>query len=308
MKQRRYRPKLGHALMAGAFICLWWLERRRPLRAAVEPAAARQARNAAVAALAGVTVQLLERPLVEPLARLVERRRWGLLGPCAGPAWARAAVSLALLDYTLYLWHVLVHRVPFLWRFHLVHHVDRDLDASTALRFHFGELAISVPWRALQVAAIGVTPRELQRWQQAVIVSILFHHSNLELPLWIERPLSRIVMTPRLHGIHHADREEIRDSNWSSGLTVWDRLHGTLRTDLRQRDITIGVAPYHAAADVRLARLMALPFRAAATSGPSASGDGESAPRARAADAARGLEPATAPDSDRAAAAGPDRE
>jgi sterol desaturase/sphingolipid hydroxylase (fatty acid hydroxylase superfamily) len=248
--------------IAAVAVLLWWAERKRPLRRTVEPARIHQARNLAIAGLAAMTVQLAERPLVEPLAAVVQRRGWGVVPRLPGPQWLRTAAALLLLDYTLYLWHVLVHRVPALWRFHAVHHVDRDLDASTALRFHFGELTISVPWRALQVALTGVSPAQLQLWQRLVLVSILFHHSNLELPRRLERILSLVVMTPRLHGIHHSDVRVIRDSNWSSGLTVWDRLHGTLRNDLPQAAITIGVEGFARPADVTLPRVLALPFTA----------------------------------------------
>jgi sterol desaturase/sphingolipid hydroxylase (fatty acid hydroxylase superfamily) len=212
-----------------------------------------------VAALAAATVQLAEMPVVAPIAAMTVRRRWGLLGRMP-PGRLRTALSLLLLDYSLYLWHVLTHRTALLWRFHAVHHVDLDLDASTAVRFHFGELALSIPWRAAQVAAIGVSPRDLRLWQQALLVSILFHHSNLRLPSNVERALSAVVMTPRLHGIHHCDERDIRDSNWSSGLTLWDRLHGTFRDDVPQEIITIGVAGYEDPADVTLARILEMPF------------------------------------------------
>jgi sterol desaturase/sphingolipid hydroxylase (fatty acid hydroxylase superfamily) len=173
-------------------------------------------------------------------------------------------LAVVFLDYTLYAWHVLTHRVPWLWRFHVVHHVDRDLDASTALRFHAGELALSIPWRAMQIAAIGVPPYALHVWQNLVLLSILFHHSNFELPIAVERLVARFVVTPRLHGIHHSMVPEETNSNWSSGLTVWDYLHGTLRLDVPQQAITIGVAAYPTPADVTLANSFALPFTGAA--------------------------------------------
>jgi sterol desaturase/sphingolipid hydroxylase (fatty acid hydroxylase superfamily) len=87
-----------------------------------------------------------------------------------------------MMDYTLYLWHVLTHRVPFLWRFHAVHPIDLDLDASTALRFHFGELAVSVLYRAAQVVLVGVDTEALTCWQMFLSLSILFHYSNVRLP------------------------------------------------------------------------------------------------------------------------------
>ncbi len=221
----------------------------------------RNARNLAVAGLAAATLQIAERPVIEPLAMLVERRGWGLLKRVRFlPAWAEALLAIILMDYTLYVWHVLTHRVPFLWRFHVVHHIDLDLDASTALRFHFAELAISVAWRAGQVALIGVSPLAFSLWQTALFISVLFHHSNVRLAVDVERQLNRIIVTPRMHGIHHSTVREERDSNWSSGLTIWDRLHGTLKLDVPQDEITIGVPAYRAAEEVTLRKILKLPF------------------------------------------------
>lgn len=233
----------------------------RPLRRRQrESKGRRTARNLAIAGLAAAAVQLAEQPLVAPVARAVERRRLGLVPQLGLQRSVETFVALAALDYTLYLWHILVHRVPWLWRFHAVHHVDRDLDTSTAIRFHFGELLLSIPWRAAQIAGIGVSPRTLTLWQSLTLTSILFHHSNVRLPRRLERALGYIVVTPRMHGIHHSiDPAEV-NSNWSSGLTVWDRLHGTLRTDVRPSTIEIGVAGYERAEDVTLSKIIAQPF------------------------------------------------
>ena len=169
-------------------------------------------------------------------------------------------VSIALLDYTLWIWHRANHGVPLLWRFHLVHHIDLDLDASTALRFHFGEMALSVLFRALQVILIGPTPDALSIWQNVLFGSILFHHSNLRLPLDCERLLTLVIVTPRMHGIHHSTHRGEADSNWSSLLSVWDRLHGTYRMDRPADAIVIGVPAYQDPAEVTLGRMLLLPF------------------------------------------------
>ena len=248
--------------MVGAFGLLAWLERRRPLRRAVEPKLRREARNLAVAAVGAAALRLTEKPVADALTALVERRRWGLLKLLRLPAWLEVVLACVLLDYTLYLWHVLTHRAPFLWRFHLVHHVDLDLDASTALRFHFAELALSVPWRAGQILLIGVSPLAFSVWQTLLFVSILFHHANVELPVGLERRLNRLVVTPRMHGIHHSAVKEETDSNWSSGLTLWDRLHGTLRLGVPQDEITIGVPAYRDPREVGLSDILRLPFGA----------------------------------------------
>jgi len=247
-------------LIIGSFLALAWLEWRRPLRRKVEPKLTRTARNLAVAGICAVALQLTERPLALGLAALVERHDLGLLKLVRLPVFLETVLAILLLDYTLYVWHVLTHKVPFLWRFHLVHHVDLDLDASTALRFHFGELAISVPWRMAQVIIIGVSPLAYLAWQTLVLLSILFHHSNVKLPIGLERFLNRLIVTPRMHGIHHSIVRDETDSNWSSGLTIWDRMHGTLRLNVPQHDITIGVPAYRGPEDVELLRILPMPF------------------------------------------------
>jgi sterol desaturase/sphingolipid hydroxylase (fatty acid hydroxylase superfamily) len=253
---------IGASLAAGACVALVWLERRRPLRRPVESKLERDARNLAVAGVAAVTLRLVERPVVRSLTALVERRRIGLLKRVALPRALEVALAVVLLDYTLYLWHVLTHRAPALWRFHLVHHADLDLDASTALRFHFGELVASVAWRAAQVLVIGVSPQSFSTWQSLLFASILFHHSNVRLPVEVERRLSLFVVTPRMHGIHHSTVRGERDANWSSGLTLWDRLHGTLRLNVPQAEIEIGVPAYREPDELGFVRVLKLPFGA----------------------------------------------
>lgn len=248
------------ALVATTFAGIFLWEIARPLRREVEGKARRLPRNLAVAGLAAITVHLAETPVVEPLARRVYRQRFGVLPRLGLPRWAETCAAVLLLDYTMYAWHVLTHRVPALWRFHVVHHADLDLDASTALRFHFGELAISVPWRAAQIAAIGVSPRALSIWQTGLMVAIIFHHSNARLPVGVERWLSRVLVTPRMHGIHHSIVADESGSNWSSGLAVWDWLHGTVKLNVPQDAIEIGVAAYRSPDDVTLPAIIEMPF------------------------------------------------
>jgi sterol desaturase/sphingolipid hydroxylase (fatty acid hydroxylase superfamily) len=254
-------PGWSSALLIGCAFCrLLWLELRRPLRRSVEPKARRNARNLAVAALSAAAIRLAEKPVTQPLTALVERRRWGLLGRFSLQVSLEVPGAVALLDYTLYRWHIIVHKVPWLWRFHHPHHVDLDMDASTALRFHFAEMVLSVPWRASQIVLIGVSPLALSVWQTATLVEILFHHSNVELPVGTERWLSRLIVTPRMHGIHHSIVPEEIGSNWSSGLTLWDWLHGTLRLNVPQAAITIGVPAYRIPAEVTVPNIVTMPF------------------------------------------------
>jgi len=260
MKGQKILKYLGASAALGTFGVLVWLENRRPLRRSVESGLIRNSRNLAVAGVAAIALQLAETPVVNRLTKLVEQKKLGLLKIIRLPRWLEAIFAVVLLDYTLYIWHVLTHRVQFLWRFHVVHHIDLDLDASTALRFHFGELLISVTWRAAQILVIGVSPLSFAAWQIFLFPSILFHHSNVRLPIELERKIARFIVTPRLHGVHHSIARNETDSNWSSGLSVWDWLHGTLKTDVQQDEIIIGVPAYREPDEVVLIKILPMPF------------------------------------------------
>jgi sterol desaturase/sphingolipid hydroxylase (fatty acid hydroxylase superfamily) len=250
----------GAGLAAAVFGLLALGERRRPLRRAVEPKGRRFRTNFALAAVTAAVVQIADRPLTRPAAALVERRRWGLVKRSGLPHWAQDVAAFLLLDYTLWAWHKLNHRWPPLWRHHAVHHADPDLDVSTGVRFHPGEMLASVPWRLAQIFLIGAGPRALSRWQSALFLSVLFHHSNVRLPLALERALSVLFVTPRQHGIHHSNVPDEMDSNWSSLLNVWDRFHGSLRMDVPQESITIGLPPPSDTRALTFRRLMTMPF------------------------------------------------
>ena len=236
-------------------------ERIAPLRRTVEPKLRRIVRNLSAGGVSLALMSLVQAPLLQPVAAWIVRDRVGLLQLVQWPRWLETVIAILLLDYTLWWWHWANHRVPFFWRFHLVHHIDRDLDASTALRFHFGELALSIPVRAAQMILIGVDPQTLWLWQTILFGSILFHHSNVRLPRRFERLLVRLVVTPRMHGIHHSDRIDETNSNWSSLLSAWDFLHRTMRFDVPDERIVIGVPAYCDPRAVTLGKILLLPFR-----------------------------------------------
>jgi len=251
---------LSAVAIGGTLAVVLWLEWRRPLRSRIEAAGVHDARNAVMVVLSAAAIRVTEKPLTDHLTRLVHETGWGIVKSVSLPAPLELLVAVLLLDYTLYLWHVLTHRVPFLWRFHRVHHADLDLTASTALRFHFVEMVLSVPWRALQVVVIGASPLSLSVWQTATVVAILFHHSNIELPIRVERWLCRLFMTPRMHGIHHSIVEQETNSNWSTIFAWPDYLHRTYRLNVPQNDVTIGVPEYRDPSELDLAAIVTMPF------------------------------------------------
>jgi sterol desaturase/sphingolipid hydroxylase (fatty acid hydroxylase superfamily) len=249
------------AITCGVFFGLVLLELRRPLRKRTSEAKLRRnLRNMAVAGTSALAIMLTAAPVTTPLTRWVERRQWGLVKWLRLPLWLEVPVALILLDYLLYLWHVAFHKVPFLWRFHQVHHVDLDMDASTAIRFHFGEMSMSTALQIFQILTIGVSPFTFSIWNTWLISEIMFHHSNVELPFRVERWLCKLIVTPRMHGIHHSLVPEELSSNWSSGLTLWDWLHHTLRLNVPQNHLTLGVAAFPDATELTYPKLMEMPF------------------------------------------------
>lgn len=250
--------KLFAIAAIGSAGLLYMLEKRFPRRRETASKPVRNIRNLALSSGAVAAMALVEEPVAMSAATIVERKKLGLLKFLNLPRPLETAIAVLLLDYTTYIWHILTHKVPLLWRFHRVHHADRDMDASTALRFHFGENLISVIFRAGQIFVIGVSPEALRIWQMTFFASVVFHHSNLSLPGDLDERLSRLFVTPRLHGVHHSEIRAEADSNFSSGLSIWDRLHGTFRDEDPARELTIGVPAYPD--DLSLATLAALPL------------------------------------------------
>src|SRR5437660_2507951 len=146
---------VGAVILAAVFTGIAALETVRPLRRRLEPRLRRTIRNFTTGALSLAVITFLQAPILMPLVHWTERHGVGLMNVVRFPAAVEVVIAILLLDYTLWHWHRINHVVPFFWRFHLVHHVDRDMDASTALRFHFGEYALSCGWRLLQVGAGG---------------------------------------------------------------------------------------------------------------------------------------------------------
>lgn len=185
----------------------------------------------------------------------------GLLHAIHLPAPARFAAGFLLMDLTFYYWHRANHAMPLLWRFHNAHHIDPDLDVSTSFRFHFVEILYSALFRIAQVSLIGVSAPLYLTYELFFTLETMFHHSNVRLPLGFERLLNKIIVTPRMHGIHHSFYRNETNSNYSVIFSWWDRLHRSLRLNARQNEIQIGVPAYHEIPDNSLINLILMPFR-----------------------------------------------
>lgn len=249
------------AVVAAAALLLFLAERTVPLRTQRGPWLRELAINLALSALAFGASAALVRPAVFHTMGWSQRQDLGLVYLVEMPAWARGLLVFVLLDLTFYYWHRLNHEWPALWRFHNVHHCDPDLGVSTSFRFHFGEVALSTVFRVIQVSVIGADLPVYAVYEVAFQLNTLFHHSNVRLPIHLERLLNQILVTPRMHGIHHSQVREETNSNYSVVLSGWDRLHRTLRLNVPQTRIVIGVPGYSSPEDNQLRRLLSMPFR-----------------------------------------------
>jgi sterol desaturase/sphingolipid hydroxylase (fatty acid hydroxylase superfamily) len=155
----------------------------------------------------------------------------GLFNVVALPLWAEVLTSFIVLDFAMWLQHVLTHKVPVLWRLHKVHHADPDLDVSTAIRFHPGEIVFSVFWKVGWVLVLGVSAPVILAFELWLAANAMFNHGNIELPRGLDRMLRRALVTPDMHLIHHSVLLKEQQNNYGFALTIWDRLFGTYASE-----------------------------------------------------------------------------
>lgn len=246
----------------GAWVVLVVLaERRAPLRAATQPFAPRLATNLTLAAAQIAVAALVVMPAAEGLRAAWGAEDWGLLPALGWRGPAAALLAVALQDASFYVWHRANHRLPWLWRLHRAHHADPDLDFTSALRFHPGEVAASLILRLVQVLALGVSAEHLLLYGVAFQACATFHHANLRLPERLDRTLAWILVTPRLHGVHHSRLRVETDSNFGVIFSLWDRAARTLRRAADDRGVRIGLDEFPAVPHNRPLAALALPFR-----------------------------------------------
>lgn len=186
-------------------------------------------RNLALGALNGMVVALLFAGPLSAAAGRARANRFGLMHWLDLPPGAALVVSIVLFDGWMYAWHRANHRVGLLWRFHRMHHTDRELDVTTALRFHTGEIAISSTLRAAVLVLLGMSFRWLIFYEIALLPVIQFHHSNVRIPYGLDRVMRGLLVSPGMHRLHHSVLRREHDGNYASIFSFWDRLFGSYR-------------------------------------------------------------------------------
>ena len=247
-------------ILPAIFMLLLLTEQVFPLRQRTRPLFRRLLKNLILTAAVFLVGFLVVRNTGLGTSEWTTERGFGVVFLVPLPKWCRVAIGILLMDLTFYYWHRANHRIRLLWRFHNVHHIDPDLDVSTSFRFHFGEIAYSAVFRIIQMLLIGADPLTYAIYGTVFNVETMFHHSNIRLPLKLERWLNKVIVTPRMHGIHHSTVGPETNSNYSVIFPWWDRLSRTLVLNVPQSSIRIGVPGYLEVQDNRFWNLVIMPF------------------------------------------------
>lgn len=214
--------------------------------------------NLGLAAINGLAVSLLcATCLIVANARLFPWRV-GLFEVAPLPLPMRIAGEILALDLLAYLLHRGYHRVPILWRFHAVHHSDHDLDATSASRFHLGEVAVSAVAKLGCVLVLGISAGGLVAFELLMLLAAQFQHANVRLPARFERLLWLVLVPPAMHRVHHHPDRTATDSNYGTLLSVWDRAFRTLRRE-SPSDRTFGLKEFPDPSRLGLGALLVLP-------------------------------------------------
>jgi sterol desaturase/sphingolipid hydroxylase (fatty acid hydroxylase superfamily) len=194
-------------------------------------------------------------------AEWAQAHNFGLLNWWRLPDWARFVGAFLLFDAWMYCWHRLNHRIPFLWRFHRMHHSEPRMDVTTASRFHLGEIIFSSILRVPIIALLGLKLWELALYEIAMFTVVQLHHANIALPAWLDRSLRVLIVTPFMHKVHHSRWQPETDSNYSSLFSFWDRLFGTFRLRAHPDTLQFGLDDLDQPEDHTLIGLLTTPLK-----------------------------------------------
>lgn len=197
------------------------------------------------------------------LSLLMESKGWGLLNATAAPLWLAYPLGVLLLDFGKYLEHILMHQVPFLWRLHVVHHADLDIDFTTGFRHHPVEALVSAVTLPLVILVFGVPPIAVVIYEVLAAVAAVFSHANIRYAPGLDRALRLIFMTRDAHAVHHSRERRETDSNYGLVFLFWDRLFGTYRAAPAQGldGMTSGVEYFRETRDLHLHNVLTMPLR-----------------------------------------------
>ncbi len=251
------------AAFAGIFSIMALIEALLPRRERRVGRARRWITNFAIILIDSLAVRLIFPVAVVGAAIWAQAAGFGLLNQIAVPPLAAGLIAILLLDFAVWLQHLVSHQVPILWRVHRMHHTDVDFDVTTALRFHPIEIVLSVGFKMAVVALLGAPPVAVFIFEVILNGMAIFNHANAKLPPWLDRWLRLVVVTPDMHRVHHSIHMRETNSNYGFNLSLWDRLFGTYTPQPRDGHdgMVIGLAETQHDGPTRLGWTLLVPFR-----------------------------------------------
>jgi len=258
-----YEPYLRLCAFGGIFALMAIWEFLGPLRPQAIGRGLRWPNNLGVVVVDTLLVRLIFPSTAVGLALLGEAKGWGLFNVATVPIWIAIAASVILLDFAIYLQHVLFHAVPVLWRLHRMHHADLDFDVTTGVRFHPIEILLSMVIKLAVVAALGVPALAFLIFEVLLNATSMFNHGNVRVRAGFDRIVRWLVVTPDMHRVHHSILSRETNSNFGFNFPWWDRLFGTYRaqTAAGHHGMTIGIEQFRDPRELRLDRMLLQPLR-----------------------------------------------
>jgi sterol desaturase/sphingolipid hydroxylase (fatty acid hydroxylase superfamily) len=246
----------------GIFLLVALAELIAPRRALSTSKASRWFANIGLVVINTVLLRLLFPVTAVGMAVWVGQKGWGLFNSMDLAYWAEVALSVIVLDFVIYLQHVMFHAIPTLWRLHMMHHADMDIDVTTGTRFHPIEIFISMLIKVTAILVLGAPALGVIIFEILLNGTAMFNHGNFFLPLGMDRVLRHLVVTPDMHRVHHSVYPSETNSNFGFNLPWWDRLMGTYRDQPSRghEAMTIGLNQFRDPSRLTLTKLMVLPF------------------------------------------------
>jgi len=246
----------------GVFAAMAVWELMAPRRALTQSKAVRWYANIGIVVLNTVIARIVFPLAPVAVAIVAAERGWGVFNVADVPGWLAVLAAVVILDFAIYLQHVMVHAVPVLWRLHRMHHADLDFDVTTGARFHPVEILLSIGIKMAVIVLIGAPAVAVVVFEVLLNATAMFNHSNVALPLGLDRVLRLVVVTPDMHRVHHSVLPHETNSNFGFNLPWWDRLFGTYRDQPEKGHdgMTIGIDLFRDPGELHLHKMLAQPF------------------------------------------------
>jgi len=250
------------SFFVGVFALMAVWELLTPYRILTTSKSGRWLNNLSLVILNSVLLRVIFPGAAVGMAAIATERQWGLLNNTELPMWPAVIIAVIMLDFVIYLQHVMFHAIPTLWRLHMVHHTDLDIDVTTGNRFHPVEIILSMLIKITAITVIGPPVIAVILFEVVLNATSMFNHSNIKMPKRIDRILRLFIVTPDMHRVHHSVIKQETNSNYGFSLPWWDRLFGTYRHQPSAGHIamTIGLNQFRNPALLTLPRLLVLPI------------------------------------------------